>query len=177
MAEPTLYRCVSWIAVSSEAQAERESPADQKKRNVEFIENLDHHYPNSRGMLVATFTMAASRSITLLSDACALHEQYAELVEMVRSRAFDLLICRSRDRLGRTLPLVAALEKLCLDYGVVVVPRMSLPPTISYRELAKAEGGKRSAAHGQPARNGDARSRVKTQAVCQSCAVWVSLSA
>ena len=140
MSEPTLYRCVSWVAVSTVVQAERESPVDQKRKNLEFIESLGRHYPNSRGVLVRTFTMAASRSITLLSDACTLHEQYAQLVEMIRSRSFDLLICRSRDRLGRTLPLVTAIEKLCLDHGIVVVPRMSLPSTINYRELVKAEG-------------------------------------
>ena len=140
MPEPTSYRCVSWVAVSSEVQAERESPADQKRKNLELIENLGRYYPNSRGVLVATFEMAASRSITLLTDACALHEQYAELVEMAKARAFDLLVCRSRDRLGHTLPLVTTLEKLCLDHGIVVVPRMSLPPTLSARDLVKAEG-------------------------------------
>ena len=136
---PHVYRCVSWIAVSSKPQRERESPADQRALNAAFVDHLGDRYADAVGEIVHTFDLAVSRSISSLTEAEQKVPTYADLMEMVRGRRFDLLICRSRDRLGRTLPLIAAIEQICLKQGIVVIPRNNPPRILDARELRRSE--------------------------------------
>ncbi len=134
-----MYRCISWIAVSSKPQYERESPVEQRALNAAFVESLGERYLDASGEIVHTFDLAVSRSISSLSEAMERIPAYTELVAMAKAHKFDLLICRSRDRLGRTLPLIATLERICLLNGIVVVPRNNPPRILDARELRRSE--------------------------------------
>lgn len=133
-------RFASWAAVSSQPQAEKESLPDQRRLNREFVDNLGRHYPGHVGEIVAELEVVGSRSIVELSEAMATYPDYARLIELVQSGAINAVVCRSRDRLGRTDSLIVTIERLCLRHDVVVVPRQSLPATLDARELRESEG-------------------------------------
>lgn len=129
MAKPNnVVRCLSWVAVSSEPQAERSSPEDQSAGNRSFIENLSQHYMGYTGVWAGEIRLVGSRSILSLERAMRAHKEYAQLVEMIEQKAFDVLIVAERDRLGREASLIIQIELLCLEYGIVVVPRHSSRP-------------------------------------------------
>lgn len=117
-------RIVSWIAVSSEEQAKRASPAQQRADNAKFVnETLPLTYGVS-GEIIAELELADSRSIIELSEAAATYpDSYGILYNLLRQkeRAFDLLVCRSADRLGRTRTLISTIEELCAARGIVIV--------------------------------------------------------
>jgi DNA invertase Pin-like site-specific DNA recombinase len=134
-------RFASWTAVSSRAQAEKESLPDQRRLNHAFVADLPRHYPGYTGSVVADLEVVGSRSIVELSDAAALYpDAYGELLRLVRAGAIDAIVCRSRDRLGRTDALIVTLERFCLEHGVIVVPRQSLPATLNLKTLRDSEG-------------------------------------
>lgn len=135
----SLVRFVSWSAVSSRPQAEKESLTDQRRLNREFVANLGKRYPGHVGEIVADLEVVGSRSIVDLSDAVATYPAYARLIGMVRGGEVDAVVCRSRDRLGRTDALTMTIERLCLWHGVVVVPRQSPPTTLDAGTLARSE--------------------------------------
>lgn len=134
-------RFLSWRAVSSEEQADddKESLPDQRNHNEIFVKSLATYYPGYTGEIVAELEVADSRSITLLSDAMQTYPQYATLDEMIRSRRIDAIVCRERNRLGRTFSLVTDIEHLCDKYGIVVVPRTTMPPTLDVQILREDE--------------------------------------
>ncbi|NIM07177.1 MAG: recombinase family protein, partial [Armatimonadetes bacterium] len=47
--------------------------------------------------------------------------QYAALMRLARQGEIDLVICRSRDRLGRTDSLIATLEQYLSDCNVQIL--------------------------------------------------------
>lgn len=130
----------SWAAVSSRPQAEKESLYDQKTRNAEFVSNLPGVYPGYTGTIVAELEVIGSRSIVELDDACSRYVGYARLVELIKGRAIDAIVCRSRDRLGRSDALIVTIERLCLDNRVLVVPRQMLPVSLDVELARQSEG-------------------------------------
>lgn len=135
-------RCLSWATVSSEEQAESDkfSLPGQLSDNREFIETLPRRFPGYSGRLVTELTVERSRKIIELSEARRVHPAYDMLYRMIHERAFDLLVCRRRDRLGREESLIITLEALCLKHGIVVAARDSLPPSLDARVLHGDEG-------------------------------------
>jgi hypothetical protein len=87
---------ISWAAVSSEPQADRESLHDQHPLNHALTEALDWEIAKD------ITEPGESRSYYRLSDARANIEAYPQLEELVESGAIDCLICKDRSRLGRT---------------------------------------------------------------------------
>ncbi len=140
-------RFVSWSAVSSRSQAEKESLPDQRRLNHTFVADLSRHYPGYTGSIVADLEVIGSRSIVELSTAATLYPAaYGELLRLVRAGAIDAVVCRSRDRLGRTDALAITVERFCLQHGVVVLPRQSLPATLDIKTLRDSEGAGLTAA-------------------------------
>ncbi len=135
-------RVLSWVAVSSEAQAEKESPAEQKRLNAEFVAGISSRFSGYSGEIVAELELHATRSITMLSTAREMYEQYERMYQMITNRNIDAIVCRSRDRLGRTSALIATIEKLCQDNRVVVIPRNSVPSTLDASETRGDSGRK-----------------------------------
>lgn len=132
---------LSWNAVSSRPQAEKESLPDQAKLNREYVKDLGRYYQGYEGYIVAEISMVGSRSISELSDACDRYpKEYGEMVRMIRSRAIDGIICRARDRLGRTDSLVVTIERLCLENNIVVLPRQSPPISLDAQYLRDNAG-------------------------------------
>lgn len=127
-------RCVSWIAVSSEEQAKKSSPADQRADNMDFINKTLPLTYGVQGQLVDELEIHDSRSIIELREAVTTYPNaYGRLEELIKStpRAFDILVCRSFDRLGRTRTLISTIEELCEQYGILIVAvREGLPPTL-----------------------------------------------
>ncbi len=123
-----IVRCLSWVAVSSEPQSERSSPDDQSRGNREFVESLGRYYPGYRGLWAGEIRLVGSRSILSLERACRIHKEYAQLLELIEERQFDVLVTAERDRLGREPSLIMQLELVCLEYDIVVVPRFSSRP-------------------------------------------------
>ncbi|MBK8188885.1 MAG: recombinase family protein [Vampirovibrionales bacterium] len=114
---------------------------DQRRLNHEFVADLARHYPGYTGAIVADLQVIGSRSIVELSTAAETYpDAYGELLRLVRAGAVDAIVCRSRDRLGRTDALIVTLERFCLEHGVIVVPRQSLPVTLDIKALRDSEG-------------------------------------
>lgn len=137
-----LLRCVSWSAVSSDEQArpDKESLPEQKKLNREFIESIAQLFPGFEGVLIEELEVVGSRSIIRFEDAIEAHDAYRRLDEMIRERSFDVLVCRRRDRLGRETALAVTIEALCLQAGIVVAPRGSLPTSLDPTQIRQNEG-------------------------------------
>ena len=127
--------------MSSEPQAERESLHDQRRLNHQFIADIGRHYPGYTAELVADLQVVGTRSIVDIADAVdAYPDGYGELLRLLRTRAVDAVVCRSRDRLGRVDSLIVTIERRCWHYVVVVIPRQSLPPTLDVGQIKDSEG-------------------------------------
>jgi len=133
-------RFISWIAVSSKPQSEKESLEIQRRLNHEFVAELSRRYPGYSGTIIKELEVVGSRSIIEIAEARKSYQAYATLIDLIRKRAFDALIVRSRDRLGREGSLILTIERLCWQNGIVVVPRQSLPATLDVEELRDSEG-------------------------------------
>lgn len=127
-------RCVSWVAVSSEKQAERISPEKQRADNLHFVDEVLPVTYRVRGELVEDLSLADTRSIVELREASLLYpESYGRLEALIKSepKAFDILVCRSADRLGRSRTLISTIEELCEQRGIVIVyVREQLPSSL-----------------------------------------------
>lgn len=132
-------RFCSWGAVSSAPQSEGESLPEQMRANRAWVAEIGRHYPGYSGEIVEELHVIGSRTIVDLADACKVHKPYERLVSGIRSGEFDAVICRSRDRLGRTDSLIYSIETLCLKHGVVVVARQSLPLTLDAAAIRASE--------------------------------------
>lgn len=133
-------RFLSLIAVSSAPQAEKESPEEQRRLNTEFVQNLSNYYPGYAGFITQTISIVGTRTIIELSDACRLHEGYRQLVDAIKGRTIDAIVCRSRDRIARMDALILTIERLCNQHDIIVVPRQSLPVTIDINAIRNSEG-------------------------------------
>lgn len=128
-------RCVLWTAVSSEEQAKKSSPEVQRAANRRFVEETMPAMYGVRGEILHELELADTRSIIELSEAAlAYPDSYGILYDLLRrrERAFDLLVCRSADRLGRTRTLISTIEEICEKAGIVIVyVAEALPPTLN----------------------------------------------
>ena len=122
-------RFVIWVAVSSEEQAEKYSPQEQ-------LNLARQHVARWGGSIVAELSVSESRSIVLFSDACERIPAYAALHDLIRRRAFDVLVCYDTTRLGRKSSLIMAVLELCAEAGIAVYeldsPPASLDPNRTY---------------------------------------------
>lgn len=120
-----------WAAVSSRPQAERDSVEQQVADGGALAA--------AQGwQVVATLVVPGeSRDYIDLADALAgLDERlrpgeenaYRRLLDLLAGRAFDVLVCRARDRLGRTDALIAGVEERCRRAGVMVWS-IAMPPS------------------------------------------------
>ena len=133
-------RFVSWAAVSSEEQAEKESIDDQLRLNREWVQNLGRLYHGYSGEIIEELTNVGTRSIVELREAAEIYPSYARLTGLVGAGAVAAVICRSRDRLGRVDALIVTIERFCAQHNVIIVPRQSPPITLDIKELQKSEG-------------------------------------
>jgi hypothetical protein len=100
-------RIAVWAAVSSQAQLQnKDSLASQKRDGRLWADQVG-------GRVTHVLEVAGhSRSYIFFQDAAAAMPAYRELRRACEERAFDVLWCRSRDRLGRTDALIAQVEAL-----------------------------------------------------------------
>lgn len=121
-------RWVSWAAVSTLPQAKKISLTDQLATNRQHMERHG-------GTLVAELTVPGeSRSIILLEDACAKMPAYAELRDLIRRRAFDVLVCLDTTRLGRKASLALTIKELCAAAGILVYETEAPPTDLTLRQ-------------------------------------------
>lgn len=119
-----MKRFASWAAVSSLPQAKKISLEDQLTTNKEHI---DRH----EGELVAELVVPGeSRNIVLFEDAARRIDAYAQLYELIRQRAFDVLIYLDRSRLGRKASLSMAVVELCHEAGILTYETESPPASL-----------------------------------------------
>jgi len=120
-------RCVIWAAVSSPSQAsdEKDSIPSQIEAGRSLIERTDGWHEAQEPLVIP----GHSRSYIFLADAAVDMPVYTELMSIARSGSIDLLICRGRDRLGRTDALIAQVEEYLASYNVQVLS-LSMPTTV-----------------------------------------------
>lgn len=95
---------VLWAAVSSKPQTERDS-LDQQLADARALCEVRHW------RIVAELVVPGqSRSYIEYVEAERHIDAYVALRRLCKERAFDVLICRARDRLGRTDALIAQVE-------------------------------------------------------------------
>lgn len=117
-------RVVTWRAVSSEEQAQKESLSYQRNLNNEHLARVN-------GVLIAELEVPGiSRKLILWEDACRKMEAYAQLNELIQRQAFDILICQDATRLGRRKELVANMVALCAEAGIRVYEASAPPASI-----------------------------------------------
>ncbi|HUV74767.1 MAG TPA: recombinase family protein [Anaerolineae bacterium] len=111
-------RCIIWAAVSSKPQAseEKDSIPSQLDSARELVARNEGWHEVHEPLVVG----GHSRSYIFLADAAAEMPVYTEVMSLARSGSIDLLICRGRDRLGRTDALIAQVEEYLASYNVQV---------------------------------------------------------
>ncbi len=128
-------RCISWIAVSSKPQAEKESLKEQQASNQEVIDSLG-------GSTIAVLEVPGqSRNIVSFDVACKTTPAYNQLRAIIEVKSADLLVCRDLSRLGRTTALVMQVISYCHRAGIAIYSRVALPASLVAAEQAKDEGG------------------------------------
>jgi site-specific DNA recombinase len=114
-------RAISWAAVSSKPQADRESLHDQHRLNHALAEALGWE-------IVEDITVPGeSRSYHRLSEATANLEAYQRLTEHAEGGHISWLIVKSRDRLARTRRLNREVADYLQDHNIRVYSR-TMPP-------------------------------------------------
>lgn len=117
-------RIVFWQAVSSEEQAtDKFSLEYQRQRNAE-------HAAHWNGVIIDELVVDESRNIVLWEEACSAIEAYAKLDNLIKRRAFDILMCMDATRLGRTRAIITTLVSLCERANIRVYETSSPPLTI-----------------------------------------------
>lgn len=135
------FRCLSWVAVSTDQQNREDSPESQSRGNIQFIDQLSEYYPGCKGEMAAEIRMAGTRSIPSLEKACVRYpDQYGKLVSMIENHEIDIIVCRERERIGRKLGLTSQLTDLCDNHDVIILARnSSLPPTLDITKIRADE--------------------------------------
>lgn len=117
-------RIVTWRAVSSEDQAEKESLAHQDRLNREHVSRWG-------GVVVASLEVpGVTRNIVLWEDACRSIEAYAQLDKLIERAAFDVLMCMDATRLGRHRALIYAMAGLCERANIRIYETSSPPSSL-----------------------------------------------
>lgn len=117
-------KVISWIAVSSKAQAELESLNEQRTEN--------RRHANRHGWtIVAELEVPGhTRDYVLFEEAARdipAYQQYKRLLDTGEIRA---VLCTKLDRLGRTAALIMAMAELCRRAGAVLYETENPPPNI-----------------------------------------------
>jgi len=132
-------RCVIWAAVSSPGQAseEKDSIPSQIEAARELIQRSDGWHEVQEPLVIP----GHSRSYIFLADAAADMPVYTDLMQLARQGEIDLLVCRGRDRLGRTDALIAQIEEYLASYNVQVLS-LSMPTKIQEPGEFAAKGNR-----------------------------------
>ena len=117
-------RCVIWVAVSSKPQAEKDGYAEQlgdaralcEKEGWEIITELE----------VPGHTRSYWQYYEIAADVPA----YAELQRLAEAHAFDVLICRELDRLGRSDSLLAQVQHLLRQNDIQIFELANPVPVV-----------------------------------------------
>lgn len=143
-----MKRAVVWAGVSSKPQAQddKDSLATQLTEGLALCERngwqpvarlvvpgiTRSHIDLQDAIAAVDEAIASDRSglfARQLADLGADGENaYRRLAELIAARQVDVLICRSRDRLGRTDSLIAGIEERLRRAGAVVYS-LAMPPT------------------------------------------------
>lgn len=117
-----LLRIAIWAAVSSQAQVEdKDSLSSQKRDGRLWAQGVG-------GQVIHVFEVPGrSRDLIFFQEAARRIPAYADLARACEAQAFDVLWCRSRDRLGRTDALIAQVEAIVHHAGARV--HSALMPT------------------------------------------------
>jgi len=117
-------RVAIWAAVSSQAQAAKDKDSlDSQKRDGRLWAD------QVGGQATHVFEVPGqSRDHIFFHDAAAKMDAYARLRRACEQREFDVLWCRSRDRLGRTDALIAQVEALVGNAGASVYSALMPSP-------------------------------------------------
>ena len=143
-----------WAAVSSKPQLKTKSADGAEEDKESLPEQLaeGRAYAERMGwQVVGELSVPGhSREYIHYHDAAQEIEAYAELERLAEERAFDVLIARGRDRLGRTDAIIATAEGVCRQAGAQVLS-LAVPTAIREKpsrgdlylsaiERAQAEG-------------------------------------
>jgi DNA invertase Pin-like site-specific DNA recombinase len=112
-------RAIIWAAVSSKEQSEelgKVSIPDQIDKARAAIENTQGWHEVADPLVID----GHSRNYIFLADAAQDVPQYAQLMSKARNGEIDVVVCRGRDRLGRTTSLVAQVEAYLAHHGCQV---------------------------------------------------------
>lgn len=112
-----------WRAVSSEEQAEKYSLEHQDRQ-------IREHAAKWGGVIVAEMEVAESRDILLWEEAVSRVDAYAQLDDLIKRRAIDILMCYDATRLGRHNALVVNVAAVCERAGIRVYETQAPPPTL-----------------------------------------------
>jgi len=124
-------RAVLWAGVSSRPQADKDS-IEQQLEDAHRLAEL-----NNWQVVAELIVPGESRSYIDLADAIdgldsnlrpGETNAYRQLAGMIEKGSFDVLVCRARDRLGRTDSLIAGIEERCRRAGATVYS-MQMPST------------------------------------------------
>ena len=129
-----MTHAISWAAVSSKPQAERESLHDQHRLNHALAEALDWD-------VLADITVAGeSRSYHRLSEATENVEAYGQLKEAAQTLNGGWLIIKDRSRLARTRRLNREVADFLQDHNVRVYSRAMPPASLEERTESEVWG-------------------------------------
>jgi len=127
-------RAISWVAVSSKPQFEKESPDEQRKENRVAADRIGAE-------IVAVLEVPGqSREYMEYTEAEANIGAYRQLREMLKAGAVDLLIARDMSRLGRRSALAQQVVGICHAAGCAVYLRSSPPQSLEASEQAMSLG-------------------------------------
>lgn len=127
-------RAISWVAVSSKPQFEKESPDEQRKENQVAADRIGAE-------IVAVLEVPGqSREYMEYTEAETNIVAYRQLREMLKAGAVDLLIARDMSRLGRRSALAQQVVGICHAAGCAVYLRSSPPQSLEASEQAMSLG-------------------------------------
>ena len=127
-------RCISWVAVSSKPQYEKESPETQRQVNADVARQL--------GGVISAELIVPGESREYISFDAAANEiaAYRQLREIIANRGADLIIFRDIDRLGRTASLCLQVASECLKGGIALYDRTAPPTSLDSSVQASDHG-------------------------------------
>lgn len=137
-------RAIVWAAVSSKPQLKGRDPEEEKD---DAGDSLAEQVRDGQAVcarfaweVVATLEVPGqTRDYTFYQDAAAEMEAYREFQALCERKAGDVLVCRGRDRLGRSDALIAQVEALARQGGIQIYS-MSNPMPILEEGQATSVG-------------------------------------
>lgn len=131
-------RCVIWGAVSSKPQLKGRDPAKQDG-DEEAGDSLAEQFKDGRAVceqrdwvVVDELSVPGhTRSYWQYHQAAEAMGAYADLQRLVEARAFDVLVCRDLDRLGRTDALLSQVQHILRENGVQIYELSNPAPLVA----------------------------------------------